>query len=302
MGEDPAEMGRHAQRAADIGPERERTKARGERGRRAARRAPGGSPKIVRIVGDPVDGVVGLPVVEPEGHVGLAEDHRAGSLDAAHDQRILRGPVVARFRIAPGGRSAGEIEALLDRHGHAEQRAALAARQPHIGLRSFDQRNLVGLRAHRIERGVRGFDPLNRVAREFDGGGLPRSQRLSEIRGGCVSPLRTMHRRLPRSRADFLLSATAAFTASGSNLITALLLAPLSKIVIHLKSSAEQGPVHARFHRVSLRHSSIARDAGRQHRGSQKQCCRLKATGTFSVDAASNDCTEFAFRDALPGP
>jgi hypothetical protein len=38
-----------------------------------------------------------------------------------------------------------------------------------------------GSRAASVERGVRGFDPLNRVAREFDGGGLARCQRLSEI-------------------------------------------------------------------------------------------------------------------------
>jgi hypothetical protein len=214
VGEDPAEMGRHAQRAADVGPERERTEARGERGRGAARRTPGRALEIVGIVGDPVDGVVGLRVVERGGHVGLAEDHRAGGLGAAHDQRILCGTVVARFRMTPGGRIPGEIEALLDRRGHADERATLAAREPRIGLSGLGQCGLVGLHAHRIERGIRGFDPLNRVAREFDGRGRPRSQRLSEIRGARISPLRTMH---PFSLIRVLLLwllATAAFSAN----------------------------------------------------------------------------------------
>ena len=85
-------MGRHAKRAADVGPERQRPEAGGERSRGAARRASGGALRIIRVVGDPVDGVVALPVVEPDGHVGLAEDDRAGRLDAADDQRILGGP------------------------------------------------------------------------------------------------------------------------------------------------------------------------------------------------------------------
>ena len=43
MSEDSAEVGRHAKRAADVGPERQRPEAGGERSRGAARRASGGA-------------------------------------------------------------------------------------------------------------------------------------------------------------------------------------------------------------------------------------------------------------------
>ena len=116
---------------SDSGP-----KPGGERGRRAARRAPGSAPKIVMIVGDPVDGVKGPPVVEPDGHIGLAEDDRAGepwrglTISASSDRPKMR----ALPKSPMWSEGASEIEAFLDCHGHAEQRAALAARKPRIGL------------------------------------------------------------------------------------------------------------------------------------------------------------------------
>ena len=69
-----------------------------------------------------VDRIVALPVGEAHRHVGLAEHHRARRGEALHGQRVLVGGAVALLLIAPGGRQAGEVEALLHRHRHAEQR------------------------------------------------------------------------------------------------------------------------------------------------------------------------------------
>ena len=76
---DAADMRRHTQRAADVRAERQRAEAGRERRRRTARRAARRAVEVPRIVGDAVDRVVALPVAQHQRHVGLAEDHGAGS-------------------------------------------------------------------------------------------------------------------------------------------------------------------------------------------------------------------------------
>ncbi|MGP8090446.1 MAG: hypothetical protein ACLPUX_10155, partial [Syntrophobacteraceae bacterium] len=86
-------------------------------------------------------------------------------------------------------------------------------------------------------------------------------------------------REFPRLAHEALLPPLAPL--SGSSPITALLLAPLSEIMIQIKSSADQARYMRASRRVSLRLSSIAPDARRRRRGSQKQRCRFKATGAL---------------------
>src|SRR6201999_3812724 len=123
---------RHAQRAADVGAERQRSIARRERRRRSAGRAPWRAAEVVGITGDAVDIVVALPVAEPKWHVGLAEDDAAGVLYAGDRQRILARHEVPLLRDAPGRGQARDVVGFLHRDGDAEQRILLAARERRI--------------------------------------------------------------------------------------------------------------------------------------------------------------------------
>ena len=78
--------------------------------------------------------VVALPVGQHQRHVGLAEQHHAGVEQPIHGQGVAGGDAVAQRADAPGGGQAGDVEALLDGHRHAEQgRAAVVAMSPGRG-------------------------------------------------------------------------------------------------------------------------------------------------------------------------
>src|SRR5262249_12830031 len=79
--------------------------------------------------GRAVELVVGVAVAEPERHVGLSDDDRSSRLQPFHCESVGSGTPVFELGVAPGGRQAGDIELLLDRHRQAEQRALLSARQ-----------------------------------------------------------------------------------------------------------------------------------------------------------------------------
>jgi hypothetical protein len=115
-----------ADRAADVAADLEARETCGQRSCGAARGSARRARAIPRIVGHAVDVVIGLKIQQTERHVGLAEEHRAGRLDALDDQIVALSDV-AQCAIAPGGGQASHIERLLDRHRHAVQRTA---RQP----------------------------------------------------------------------------------------------------------------------------------------------------------------------------
>src|ERR1700722_12056957 len=70
--------------------------------------------------------IVALPVRQAHRHIGLAEYHGTGRGQTLDRQRVLGGDVVAILLEAPGAAQAGDVEALLHRHRHAEQRAGTA--------------------------------------------------------------------------------------------------------------------------------------------------------------------------------
>ena len=98
---DPAEMRGNAQRAADVGAERQRAETSGERRRRSARGAARRPCPVPRIVGRAVNVVVALPVAEAEGHIGLAEDDGAGVLEARDRERVFLGDEILERRVCP---------------------------------------------------------------------------------------------------------------------------------------------------------------------------------------------------------
>ena len=162
-------MRRRAQRAADIRPELQRHEAGGKRRRGAARRPAGAAAEIPGVVGGAEDVVVALPVGQVQRHVGFAEDHGAGILQALHGKGVSGGVPAPELPIAPAGRQADDIELLLDRHRQAEQRPALALRQGGVGGRGGFARPLeiahddgVDLRVDPLDAGNRGIDELAR--------------------------------------------------------------------------------------------------------------------------------------------
>ena len=81
--DDPAHRGRLADRAAGVGPERERRLVGGDGGGRAARGAAGHLGQVPRVVRRPEPGVLGGGAHRELVHVGLADEDGAGARAAA---------------------------------------------------------------------------------------------------------------------------------------------------------------------------------------------------------------------------
>ena len=93
------------------------------------------------------------------GDVRLADDHRAGGAQAAHDLGVLaRGLAVGVGAV--GGDLAGDVGVVLDRDRDAEQRARVAAAAAAVGLVGLDQRALGEHDAEGVERRVEPRDAL----------------------------------------------------------------------------------------------------------------------------------------------
>ena len=93
------------------------------------------------------------------GHVGLADDHRAGGAQPADDLGVLaRGLAVGVGAVR--GDLAGDVGVVLDRDRDAEQRARVAAAAAAVGLVGLDQRALGEDDAEGVERGVEAGDAL----------------------------------------------------------------------------------------------------------------------------------------------
>src|SRR5262245_39808901 len=63
-----------------------------------------------------------------ERHVRLTEEHRARLEHTVYDKGVTLRDVALVLRVAPRRRLTGDVIGLLDRHGHAVQRASRAAR------------------------------------------------------------------------------------------------------------------------------------------------------------------------------
>src|SRR5205807_292538 len=107
VSEHTAEMRRHADRAADIRADRERTETRGQCRSASARGAAGRAAEIPRIVRRPVDLVVALEIPQADRDVGLADDDGAGGLQSRDQKSIFGRLEIPELREAPCRRQAG---------------------------------------------------------------------------------------------------------------------------------------------------------------------------------------------------
>ena len=182
--DDVVEAGRHAARAGGVGAERERDVAACDRDRRARARAAADAigreraarPAVRRARADEA----GRELVE----VGLAEADRAG-LDQLRNRCRVAARQVGERRARRGGREAGDVDVVLDRERHAEQRQ----RREHG--RAIGERG--GTRLERIDLGLDlrragAGDPDDVGARRRADAAVPRAARVAMRR-----------RRTPRS-------------------------------------------------------------------------------------------------------
>ena len=118
---------------------------------------------VVRVLGGEAVGVLV--------HVERADQHRAGRLEAAHEQRVaLRGRGVALDLRAGQRRQAGDVEQVLDREGHAGQRhcarvagggrtafgALRSARSPSTTVKALTRPSVAAMRSRLCSTAARG--------------------------------------------------------------------------------------------------------------------------------------------------
>ena len=113
MAEDPAVMGRIAERAADIPAEFQPREPCRQGSGGAAGRATRDAGQIPGVIGGPVDVIEGLPVGQHQGDVGLSEDNGASGLQSLHGHRVTLRIVVLIRRIPPSRGRADPVEDAL---------------------------------------------------------------------------------------------------------------------------------------------------------------------------------------------
>ena len=91
--------------------------------------------------------------------VGLADDHRAGGLQAAHHLGVLGGRRDIAGRAEERG-LAGDVDVVFDRDRHAQQRRPVAVGAAAVGLGGTGQRRLGEHHTECVQRRLAGFDGL----------------------------------------------------------------------------------------------------------------------------------------------
>ena len=129
---DPAEVRRHANRAAAVAAHSARRAERSDRRRLAPAGPARGARNVPRVIGAAGDVVVGLVVVEELGAVGLAEQDRARCTEPRGRGGILSGPMIETQPAAAISGLAGHVKAVLDRQRDAVQRSQGALANPRL--------------------------------------------------------------------------------------------------------------------------------------------------------------------------
>ena len=157
---DAAERGRDPDRAPRVGPERHRADTAGDRRRGAAARAARRQGRIPRIARDAEERVLGERLVAEFGGVGLAEEHRAGRLQAADRERVVFRHEVLEESRSSGGRETACRQDILDRHRDAVERTdGLALHDRDLRLAGGRTRGVSGDEAERVDPRVDGVEP-----------------------------------------------------------------------------------------------------------------------------------------------
>jgi hypothetical protein len=124
--------------------------------------------------------------------VRLADDHRPGCAQAAHDLGVAR-----RRRSAGGGaatgRLAGHVDVVLDRDRHAEQRAPVTGPAARVGLIGFDQGPLGEHDTEGVHTAVDPGDAVEGGLRDLARRDLARGDQLGLASGAGVGQVGAVH-------------------------------------------------------------------------------------------------------------
>jgi hypothetical protein len=149
--EHAAEVGRHADGAAEVGADVERREAGGQRGGGASARSTRRARAVVRVERTAEQVAVRLDVHR---HVGLAEQDAARAAQPFGDRTVAAGHVMSERLEAGGGAHAGRRMHVLERERHAVQ---IPPRQAAL------ERDIGGARPLQRALGVEGDDGVERL-------------------------------------------------------------------------------------------------------------------------------------------
>ena len=151
---------RKADRSSAVARQRGAHQAGGDRRRAAAARAAGAVLQLPRVARHPPRRGLGPGERAQLGHVRLADHDRPRRARAAHDLRVRARGLAVGVR-AERRHLAGDVEFVLDRDRHAQQRALAVPRAaPSVGLVGFQSRPLREHDPEGVQLGVVALDPL----------------------------------------------------------------------------------------------------------------------------------------------
>ncbi len=180
--EDVVPAGRIAQASAVVAAVGDRQHAQRERDRGAAAAAAGGPRLIVGVAGRAIDGIVGVRAQAEFGHVGLADEDRAGAAHPLHHDAISRRNEVREDARAHRHRHALDGREILHGEREAVQRPPqLAARQLCIALaRLRQQGGAVLQRDDGVDPRVEPLDVVEMGGHDLDARDAPRADRRGQ--------------------------------------------------------------------------------------------------------------------------
>jgi len=151
--------------------------------------APPGGPtggKVVapRVIGRPVNAVVGLEVASEYGNVGLAEQVRSGPAQPGHRARIFFRDIILQRGNARGGHHARNLETILDRRRQAFEGAGLAARDARIRVARATPGRCGIFLHNRVQGRIKALDGGKSRPKEVPRGKFPPEQRGVQIGSG----------------------------------------------------------------------------------------------------------------------
>ena len=181
--QDAARGGGDADRSTEVGADSERAHAGGQRHRFPTARAAGRRVGVPRVDRRAREAAVGVPAQRDVGHVRATDDDRARLAESLHRRTVLGRDRVLECLQSERRRAARDVDVLLDRDGHAVERATRLPRRDRavgcIGLRTrrlrehFDDR--VHAAVHRVDAVEMGVDDFSarRLARADEARQLP---------------------------------------------------------------------------------------------------------------------------------
>jgi hypothetical protein len=177
---DAAHRGRPANGPARIGAERAGAEARGHRHPGARGGARGNARHVPRVTAGGEAPLARGTAEGPLVHRELAEHHRARRVKPLGDERVAHGHVIGEHFGAACHAYAGHRDEVLERQGHALERAAPApARLFRVGGAGARQRRVPHHRDVGLEHAVVPGDALEVGLGRFDRGDPPRGEGLA---------------------------------------------------------------------------------------------------------------------------